>query len=176
MIVTTIVHSGDAFDVAADVKQFLGDTATVGIYRHEGIPVVTIDREGEPTAYLQRNHKLVSTDGGATFEIKPVVTNPEHEIERLHGAVDSWRSRWLAESKEADRMGRRADRAESEVQELTAQLADAKARLQSVSLLRVWKDSMGRGFVFSNELAHAVDPERFPEPKPIRLNTKGAKS
>lgn len=178
MIVTTIVHSGDVWATAADVHDFLGDTAMVDAYYHEGVGIVTITRQTGPgregVVFLQPNHKLISSDGGVTFEIKPVVINPEHEIERLQGAVDSWRARWLEESKEADRMGLLADRLESEVRELTAQLAEAKARLQAVWTLKVWKDDLNRGFVFSDELAHAVDPDLFPEPKPIRLDAEEA--
>lgn len=71
------------------------------------------------------------------------------------------------ESQEADRLGRRADDLETENRDLSA-------RLRAVSLLKVWRDSLGRGFVFSDELGHAVSPEYFPEPKPVRIETEGA--
>lgn len=179
MIVTTIAHDGNVHAAANCVHNFLGDKAAVGIYYDDdSIGYVKITRVnadgGEYVTLMPPSHRLVTTDGGATFRIEEVVINPAHEIKRLQDAVDSWRARWLEESKETDRMGQRSDRLESEVRDLTAELAEAKARLQAVSLLRVWKDNLGRGFVFADELGHAIDPERFPEPKPIRLGAKEA--
>ncbi|ACU71898.1 hypothetical protein Caci_2989 [Catenulispora acidiphila DSM 44928] len=56
------------------------------------------------------------------------------------------------------------------VRELEAQLGDAKGRIQAVRMVKVWHDDLGRGFVFSDELGHAVDPEIFPKPVPVRLD------
>lgn len=172
MIVTTIIHLGDAIATAEDVREILGDTVAVGIYYgDDSIPSVRITCtdavHGQRIQFLPPNHKLVTTDGGATFRVEEVVTNPAHCIAKLERAVDTWRQRWLEESQEADRLGRRADDLETENRDLSA-------RLRAVSLLKVWRDSLGRGFVFSDELGHAVSPEHFPEPKPVRIETEGA--
>lgn len=50
----------------------------------------------------------------------------------------------------------------------------AEARLQAVVMCRVWKDDLGRGRVFADDLRHAVDPELYPEPVSVRLDSDAA--
>ena len=53
---------------------------------------------------------------------------------------------------------------------------EAKSRLNAVRLCRVWHDDLDRGFVFVDELAHAVDPDTYPAPTPVRIEPKGSAS
>lgn len=46
---------------------------------------------------------------------------------------------------------------------------EAEAALRRIQMLKVWRDNLGRGFVFSDELGHAIDPSRFPAPAPARI-------
>lgn len=56
------------------------------------------------------------------------------------------------------------------VHELEAQLHNANVRLAAVRTCKVWTDNLGRKFVFADELGHAIDPEHFPKPAPVRLD------
>lgn len=48
---------------------------------------------------------------------------------------------------------------------------EAKARLDAVRLCKVWHDDLGRGYVFVDDLAHAVDPDTYPAPAPARIES-----
>jgi cell division protein FtsX len=62
-------------------------------------------------------------------------------------------------------------RRQLEVQErMAGEGREAKARLTAVRLCKVWRDNLGRGYVFTDELAHAINPDIHPAPVPVRLD------
>ena len=57
---------------------------------------------------------------------------------------------------------------------VVAEYQKAKAKLHAAGTCKAWTDDLGRKFVFCDELYHALEPELWPEPKPVRIDDEVA--
>jgi len=71
---------------------------------------------------------------------------------------------------DVEKRRRAQQESEAELKKVRAELQDAKAKLLRAGLCKAWTDDLGRKFVFCDELYHVLEPELWPEPKPVRLD------
>jgi len=61
-------------------------------------------------------------------------------------------------------------RANTELETLRAELRVAQDKVRAAGQCKAWTDTLGRKYIFCDELYHVLKPELWPEPKPVRIN------
>lgn len=95
------------------------------------------------------------------------------EIEQLRESAKAHRA-YVKDAEKRRQVQRQTEadlrQANEELEGLRAELHKAQDKVRAAGQCKPWIDDLGRKFVFCDELYHALEPELWPEPKPVRLD------